>query len=451
MEGPVAGGSQCKNWIGTIHGGHIDTIRDAVRLADVGTPGSQGAGAAGSPDEGVELRPDHDPQGDRGHQADQPALPEGVPSHDRAVRRFRHWIDRRLRQLLGLGGDVRHRGVGHLAGSVYQLEEAPSTGTIHAQILLSFERRVRLPAVVKALAGSWRGLSTKADVERALAYVQKDPTRLDHPDAGPVSHGAVELSHTFQQGRRTDIESVQEALDAGHSMLDISSRFFSEFKKYYKAFDVYQSLRMPKRDWKTEVHVLWGPPGSGKTTYAINEASIGHDVDEGPAVGLYLKANNKWWDGYTNQEHVIFDDYNGGIDLTTFLHILDKTPLTVEVKGSTKSFVARHVWITTNVDPRDWYQNHKDRFGALARRVDEWIVFDPPWELSDVDAPREYEDMIRDTGREWDIPMTLCTRWRDFEKSMYNVLKPKESSLDPSCLGSLEKDIPPRYDDSDLD
>lgn len=33
---------------------------------------------------------------------------------------------------------------------------------------------------------------------------------------------------------------------------------------------------------------IWGPPGTGKTTFARTE--YGED--------LYIKAQNKWWDGY---------------------------------------------------------------------------------------------------------------------------------------------------------
>lgn len=67
---------------------------------------------------------------------------------------------------------------------------------------------------------------------------------------------------------------------------------------------------------------LWGEPGTGKTTFARTEY-------EQP---IYIKAQNKWWDGYGAEPTVILDD----LDTDTLAHYLkiwaDKWGASGEVK-----------------------------------------------------------------------------------------------------------------------
>ena len=45
---------------------------------------------------------------------------------------------------------------------------------------------------------------------------------------------------------------------------------------------------------------VWGETGTGKTRRAVDDAK---------SMGSYfIKSNNKWWDGYTDQKTVILDE-----------------------------------------------------------------------------------------------------------------------------------------------
>lgn len=109
-----------------------------------------------------------------------------------------------------------------------------------------------------------------------------------------------------------------------------------------------------------DVRVYWGATGTGKSRRAWSEAGDG-------AFGKCPRT--KFWDGYGSQEAVIIDEFRGGIDVSHLLRWFDRYPVRVEVKGSTRPFHGRTVWITSNLHPRQWYPEIDDEtYQALLRR-----------------------------------------------------------------------------------
>lgn len=110
-----------------------------------------------------------------------------------------------------------------------------------------------------------------------------------------------------------------------------------------------------------EVHVFWGRSGLGKSRRAWDEAGF----------EAYPKdPRSKFWDGYRNQEHVVIDEFRGGIDVSHVLRWTDRYPVIVEVKGSSTVLVAKKLWFTSNLHPRDWYPDlDPDTLVALLRRL----------------------------------------------------------------------------------
>jgi len=96
-------------------------------------------------------------------------------------------------------------------------------------------------------------------------------------------------------------------------------------------------------------------------------------------VGTYSKdPRSKFWCGYQGEEHVIIDEFRGGIDIAHLLRWLDRYPVRVEIKGSSKPLVARTVWVTSNLPPVKWYPDvDEDTLNALLRRlkVTEFVSF----------------------------------------------------------------------------
>lgn len=108
-------------------------------------------------------------------------------------------------------------------------------------------------------------------------------------------------------------------------------------------------------------HVFWGATGTGKSRRAWEEAGV----------EAYPKdPRTKFWCGYQGQEHVVVDEFRGGIDISHLLRWLDRYPVIVEVKGSSICLSATTIWITSNVNPREWYPDlDEPSRNALMRRL----------------------------------------------------------------------------------
>lgn len=104
---------------------------------------------------------------------------------------------------------------------------------------------------------------------------------------------------------------------------------------------------------------IWGPPGVGKS----------HQVrTQEPS--LYVKAQNKWWDGYLGEEAVLIDDFDkGGVCLSHYLKIWgDKWKCTGEIKGGTVPLNFKRLFITSNYRINDLFGEDQVLEEAISRR-----------------------------------------------------------------------------------
>lgn len=244
-----------------------------------------------------------------------------------------------------------------------QREIAPETGTVHFQGLLVLNKRVRLSWVKKKVIDAAHWEPMKGTIHQALAYVTKLESR--EPDYSPITWGEEPEN---QQGKRNDLLAVKALIDSGATESQIAEEHFIPWVSHYRGFREYKRLKVSPRNWKTEVWVIIGPTGTGKSQMASESA---------PQSELYYKqAHSDWWDGYDGHPIVVLDDFYGWIRFDEMLRLMDRYPMMVQTKGGQTQFLPKKIFITSNCLPQLWYPKLSvltARFDAFLRRVTKWI------------------------------------------------------------------------------
>jgi hypothetical protein len=71
------------------------------------------------------------------------------------------------------------------------------------------------------------------------------------------------------------------------------------------------------------------------------------------------------------QTNVVLDEFRGDIAISHILRWLDRYPVSVETKGGSVPLAANAIWITSNLDPRQWYPDlDSGTLDALMRRLE---------------------------------------------------------------------------------
>lgn len=235
-----------------------------------------------------------------------------------------------------------------LTAIIGQLEVAPTTGYEHWQLCVCFPKKLRLRGV-QAIFGQ----RCHAELSRsaaAQAYCCKEETAIE---GTRFSFGKFPNARTTKR----DWEQIREAAKDGKFDQidpDIYFRYYGNMKKIHVD-------NLKPQLIEREIVVYWGKTGTGKSHRAWEEAGM----------DAYPKTpTTKFWDGYSGQEHVVIDEFRGQVDISHVLRWFDKYPTIVEVKGSSCVFRAKKIWITSNLDPREWYPNlDEETKKALLRRL----------------------------------------------------------------------------------
>jgi len=246
----------------------------------------------------------------------------------------------------GYGNEVGEEGTPHIQGFLC-FKEGKTFNAIHA-----------LPGFARCHFENMRGT-----IDDSITYCSKD--------GDYVQYGVKPT-----QGKRNDLEEVVEMVKAGKRLREVAVACCSQFIKFNKGIERLIALQVQPRSAKTRVLWYWGPTGTGKSKLAFETAYA--------ASSYYVKDPlNRWWDGYEQQEVVVIDDYRR--DFSTFaqlLRLLDRYPMTVEMKGATTQFNSGLIIITTPKNPSEtWDGRTEEELGQLTRRIDEVHHFANPLDI----------------------------------------------------------------------
>jgi len=159
-------------------------------------------------------------------------------------------------------------------------------------------------------------------------------------------------------------------IDSGVGTSELWESHFSNMVRYHRSFAVYKTVTTPKRSWDPSIIVMWGPPGTGKTTSAYHMDEALYKVPSKKGSGLYF-------DGYEGQTTMLFDEFSGSLVTYSFLkQLLDQRELQLPIHGGMVQCTSRDYIFTSNFPPDQWYDasiaggSYND--SPLAKRLDRW-------------------------------------------------------------------------------
>lgn len=228
---------------------------------------------------------------------------------------------------------------------VYQHEICPQTQKEHLQGYIQFTSHKSLKRLKKARpTDHWE--PRRGTHEQAREYCMKAETRK--PGTEPIEHGTFTTS-----GQRTDLQALAEDIRDNHlTIKEVATREPAKFVQYHRGLTALCNIHsqpythdQPRGIW------IYGPPGVGKS-HIVRE----HFKD------LYIKPQNKWFDGYHGQHSILLDDLDkSGTCLAHYLKIwTDKYAFSAEVKGGTVNMQHRHFIVTSNYSIDELFPPHED-------------------------------------------------------------------------------------------
>lgn len=238
--------------------------------------------------------------------------------------------------------------------------ETGKDGTYHYQFCLNFSAPKRL-AAMKKICSQAHFEPCKSE-EASVKYCSKDDTK---------SGERIELGTCpFKRNDKRDWDRALTLAKEGkidEIPADIQIRYYKNLKA------IEADARKPQESTE-ETKGIWiyGKSGSGKSSTA-RKLFPEH----------YIKAQNKWWDGYKGQPYVILDDFDrNGEGLGHYLKTwADHYPCPLEIKGSsTQSNYIKFI-ITSQYKPYEIWDDSQ-LIEAIQRR---FIMVKPTGPFGDIE------------------------------------------------------------------
>lgn len=239
---------------------------------------------------------------------------------------------------------------------IFQIESCPTTSRHHAQGYAEFTSPVRQNAVKIMFSDNSIHLESRLgtrDQARHYCMCSGPPCTCLHASNKIRISGPFEFGEwTTGQGQRTDLIQLQSAINSGAPIQQVAQQHFGSFLRYERSIRTYQNLVIPPRNFKTELHIVWGHAGSGKAHSCFSKFPPESFFRLSPS-GSY----NLSFDGYdpSIHENILIKDFYGWIPYPTLLQLCDSYPLQVKILYGSAQFTAKRIFITSHDSPLYWY------------------------------------------------------------------------------------------------
>ncbi|AUM61960.1 Rep [uncultured virus] len=240
--------------------------------------------------------------------------------------------------------------------------EVGEEGTPHLQGYIELKDAKSRNAIKKLLGDRGHFEARKGTPKGASDYCKKSDPNF------------VERGMMGQQGKRTDLQEIADLVING-GMINVMQHRPDAIIKYPKGLEKLVELTMTERKTKPKVVWVWGDAGVGKTRLAV-EGAESH----------YVWSGTKWWNGYSQQQRIIMDDFtHDTTDENRFrylLRILDRYTCQVETKGGMIHLNSPEIYITCDKHPETVFSDpgkmdNQNRLRQMLRRIDEIIHLEP--------------------------------------------------------------------------
>lgn len=217
--------------------------------------------------------------------------------------------------------------------------EIGESGTPHLQGTIVFANAVRFNTV-KRLFPVRVHLEPCIDLHKSITYCQKDGLVFESGEPPKTSKQKGEMEKIKWDEAREQAEATGSFED---SSLQIRYCRNAEWMFTRKKMKI-------KHDNLDHLDNYWyyGPTGTGKSKTAREKFA-----------GCYVKLQNKWWDGYIDEETVLIDDLDKRQEwiIPHLKHWADRYPFPIETKGGGGFQIRpKRIVVTSNWHPKEIWE-----------------------------------------------------------------------------------------------
>lgn len=233
-------------------------------------------------------------------------------------------------------------------------KEISDSGTHHLQGYFELLIQTRHNKI-KAINPRMHFEKRKGSQKQAIDYCKK-------------SGNFIENGISRMQGQRNDLNKLKIDLSDGRSIAEIVLMENLNYPQLRFLILAEPYLYKPKLSKRSCIW-CYGETGTGKSHFAKTYTDLSD---------IYFKdVESKWWDGYTNQSVVVFDELRADcFKINYMLRLLDDLPLRVEYKGGTVPLRCETIIITSPLNPMEMYGKCNEKIEQLMRRIDKLQLFE---------------------------------------------------------------------------
>lgn len=252
--------------------------------------------------------------------------------------------------------DYDYKKLGNYSYIIVGLETCPTTGKQHHQGYVEYKSAKDVNSIAKKL--------DHAHVEKAKGNSTSNIEYCSKEKNIVLQEGEA----TKGQGARTDLEGMITAIKENPNIKkkDLIELNPGAFARNYRALDIIKDVYEEQRNWVPEVIYIYGKSGVGKTRMAME------------AGATKVKFKHGFFDGYNGEETVVFDDVDEWTffkERNTLLELLDRYPYRINIKGGSRNWAPRKIYITSNFEPSKTFafSDTGEIDPAVARRISQVI------------------------------------------------------------------------------